>query len=101
MAQRIVDRLEVVEVDAEHGGHFAPAEAGLGLAAICSRNCDAVGQVGQGVVPREVADARLVLPLLGDVFVRTDPAAILHRMVLHHDGAVIEFVDVLAVLARD
>ena len=99
MAQRVVDRLEVVEVDAEHRGHLAALERRLRSLAISSRNCDAVGQVGQRIVARQMADARFLLALLGDVLVRRDPAAILHRMVLHHDGAAVELVDVLAVFA--
>jgi hypothetical protein len=88
MAERVVDRLEVVEIDAEDGDVLAAGEAGFGRRHLLEE-LHTVGQLGQRVVAGEVADALLVLALLGDVFVRGDPAAILHRMVLHHDGAAV------------
>ncbi len=81
MTQRVVDGLEVVEVDIEHRRLFAALERRLGLGHLLEK-FDAVGQIGQRIVPRQVLDARLVLPLLVMSLMGGHPAAILHRMVL-------------------
>ena len=99
VAERVVDRLEVVEVDAEHRGLLAARRSPASAPPSRSRNCDAVGQLGQRVVARQVLGCGFLLALLGDVLVGRDPAAILHRMVLHQDDAAVELVDGLAVLA--
>ena len=98
VAMRVVDRLEVVEVDAEHRRLVAARQRRFHPGHMLEE-LGAVGQLGQRVVARQMLDPRFLLALLGDVLVRRDPAAVLHRMVLHQDDAAVELVDVLAVLA--
>ena len=67
MAERVVDRFEIVEIDAEHreaaaaalqvGDHLLHAQA----------QQDPVGQRGQRIVMRHVGDARFGRLALGDV----------------------------------
>ena len=67
VAQRVVDQLEVVEIDAQRADEAAGAAAlrqGVGHA-LAEQH--AVGQVGERVVVRHVGDARLGRLALGDV----------------------------------
>ncbi|MCS6761933.1 MAG: hypothetical protein MO846_08125 [Candidatus Devosia symbiotica] len=61
------------------------------------KKLDAVGQIGRRVMARQMLNARLALLLLDNIFMGGHPVAILHGMVLDHDGAVIELVDGLSV----
>ncbi len=92
MAERIVDVLEPVEVEAEHG------ERGVARQYL-ERFLDAgaedhpVRQVGERVVPRHVADLRLGPAALRYVLMRRQPAAV-HRLEDGADGpAVLKFPD--------
>ena len=67
MAERIVDELEVVEVDAQHSERAVGASALRQCLGHAHAEEDAVGQVGQGVVVRHVGDARLRLFAFGDI----------------------------------
>ena len=98
MAERVVDRLEMIKIDIEHCGLLAAIETGFHLGHLLEK-FDAIGQVGQRVMARQMLDARLGLALLGNIFMGGHPAAILHRMVLHQNGASIQFVDILAIFA--
>jgi len=95
MAERVVDILEVVEVEEQHGdepvlgGRGGPVVLQSGLAAQARQGVlqtlgeqGAVGQSGKGVVVRHVADARLHPASLGDVLEGGDPAAAGDRLVV-------------------
>ena len=77
--ERVVDRLEVVEVDAEKRHDLAAADASVGGLHVLAELL-AVGQVGQRIMAGEVANPRLAPPLLGDVLVGRYPAAVGHRV---------------------
>ena len=75
VAQRFIDRLELVEADAQHGE--ADAAAGLRqrvLDALAEQR--PVRQIGEGVVARHEGDAGFGAALLGNVVVGGDPAAV-------------------------
>ena len=92
MAERVVDALEVVEVEIEHRKLAAAPDAGQRLGQPLAKQ-QAVGQVGERVVARHVRDLLLGAPALGDVLVGRDPAAVGHRMVEHGDGAAVGQLD--------
>ena len=71
MAQRVVDVLEVVEVEQVDRHHLAALDARERLLEPLVEQ-HAVGQVGQRVVQRHVRDLGLGAALLGDVLVRGD-----------------------------
>jgi hypothetical protein len=94
MAERVVDRLEAVEVDHHHGDAAAIAfqpparflEAGVEFGA--------VGKPGQDVVPRQMHDLGLGAAAFGDVLDHGDPAAAFHRLARQHDEfAVMQLID--------
>ena len=78
MAERIVDALELVEVEVEHGDALVVRQGGDGLVELLLQERP-VGQVGKRVVPRHVGDLLLGLALLGDVLMGDHPAAAGHR----------------------
>ena len=71
VAERVVDVLEVVEVDQQHRGHRPAAPAAGQRVADAVGEQGAVGEPGQRVVERLVAELRLEVGPLGDV-VRVD-----------------------------
>ena len=76
VAQAVVDPLEAVEVDEEHGGaRVARAAAGEGLADALGEQ-GAVGQVGERVVLGVVLQLRLEPDPFGDVAAVEDQAAL-------------------------
>ena len=83
MAERVVDGLEVVEVEQVRGDDLAALDAGKRLLQPLVEQ-HAVGQAGQRIVMRHVRDLGLGAALLGDVLMRRDRAAVGHR--LHRDG---------------
>ena len=86
VAERIVDVLEAVEVETEHGQALALLHAvERPLHALAQQH--AVGQLGQDVVVRHVRDARLDAAILGHVLVRREPALVRHRLMLDGDDA--------------
>ena len=74
MAERVVDRLEMIEVETVHGAAAAQLSAAEGILEMLAKQ-HAVGQIGQHVVARQVRDLCLGAPPLGDVFVHRNPAA--------------------------
>ena len=83
MAERVVDVLEVVEIEKMRGHFFAAFGPGERLFELLIEQ-DAVGQAGQGIVMRHVGDLGLGAALLGDVLMRRDRSAVGHRP--HRDG---------------
>ncbi|MEY9743663.1 hypothetical protein ABIF65_003037 [Bradyrhizobium japonicum] len=92
MAERVVDPLELVDVDVMHRDLFATGDGGELRAQMLVEH-GAVGQVGQRVVMGEVGDALLDAPALGDVFVGRHPAAVRERLVEDVDRAPVGGVD--------
>ncbi len=86
MAERIVDLLESVEIEAQHGKAALATEVGEGFFDLLGEQ-DAVGQAGQRVMARHEGDARFRAPPLGDVFIGRDPAAIGHRLMNDRNDA--------------
>ena len=100
MPERIVDRLEQVEIEDENrvsdAGRLVAFERGVRLLA----KQHPIGEIGQGIVARQVGDARLATLPLGDVVVRRHPAAACHRLVGHLDDAPVgEFMNDIDCLA--
>ena len=88
VAERVVDGLEAVQVDAQHGqrrGRAAGREARV--QALAEEN--PVRQPGQLVVVRHAFDLRHGAFALGDVFVGRDPAAVRHGLVVDREGAAV------------
>ena len=74
MPERVVDLLELVEIDKEHGQtRLVPPGPGHRLLQALQEG-HAVGQTGEGIVVGEVAQALGHLPALGDVAEVTDQA---------------------------
>ena len=92
MAERVVDVLEVVEVETEDRHLAVAADAHQGVFDPLAQQ-DAVGQVGQDVVMRHVRDLRLRLAAIGDVLVGRDPATARHRLKDKADDAPIVELD--------
>ena len=88
VTERVVDLLEAIEIEAMHRKSFARTQARERLLQSLAHQ-HAIGQIGEPVVAREVLDLRLRLAPLGDVLVRTDPAAAGHRHVRRRDGAAV------------
>ena len=92
MAERVIDALELVEVEAEHRQAFAAFDA-LELVLQRLAQQHAVGQVGQRVVARHVGDLALRALPLGDVFVGGEPAAAGQRLADDREGAPVRQAD--------
>ena len=94
MSQRVVDGLELVEVEHHDGdGAAVPLQA---LARFFEPRIEfrAVGKSRQHVMPRQVDDLGLRAPPLGDVFDDGDPAAAIHRLPgKEHEPPVGKFID--------
>ena len=84
MAVEIVDALEMVEVDEQHGHQVAACHQ-IHRVLHPLPELHAVGQVGQRVMTGEMTDAGFGPPLLGDVLMGRDPAAVGQRVVDHRD----------------
>ena len=65
----------------EHCESLAFAQALL--QALAEEN--AVGQIREGIVMRQVRDAILDAPALADILVRRDPTAVRHRLMHYND----------------
>ena len=92
MAERIVDALELVDVDVEDRERPALAQAPRASLQIAAQQ-HAVGQVGQRVVMRHMRDALVGADALGDVLVGRDPAAGCAGLVLDLDQAAVRGLD--------
>jgi hypothetical protein len=80
VSERIVDAFEFVDVDIEHRQLLARNDPGqLQLELFVEQR--AVRQIGQRVVMRQMRDALLGAPALGDVLQRGHPSAIEQRLV--------------------
>src|SRR6516225_6301679 len=80
MAERIVDALELVDVDVLDGEQVARTDLrDVPLQPLMEQG--AVWQIGQGIIMGEVGDALFGAPALGDVLVRSDPAAARERLI--------------------
>ena len=88
MAERVVDGLEMIEIEAMHGKAAARLDAVEGVLQMLAEQ-HAVRQIGQHVVPRQMRDLGLGAAALGDVLVHRDPAAVLHRPLRHRDDAAV------------
>ncbi|MGY4469552.1 hypothetical protein ACVWWK_005261 [Bradyrhizobium sp. LB9.1b] len=92
MPERVVDALELVDVDIVHRELFARGDESQFLAQMLVEQ-GAVGQVGQRVVMSEMGDALLDAPALRDVLVCRHPAAVRERFVDDLDRATVGGVD--------
>ena len=93
--ERIVDVLEVVEVEAQHREPLPAFNMDERLGQPLAQQ-HAVGQIGQRIVTRHVRDLHFRPAPLGDVLVGGHPAAAGHRHVHHGDGAAVVQLDELA-----
>src|SRR6202035_1038774 len=80
MAQRVVDILEVVEVEAQHGECPVAAQMGQTSFDLLPEE-KSIWQIRQCVVERHMGDLGFGLSTLGDVFMRDHPAAAAHMLV--------------------
>ncbi len=87
MPKRVVDLLEMVEVEAEHRELVGALDQPQRLFQLLAEQ-GAVRQIGQRVMPRHVRDLLLGLLPFGDVLEGGNPAAALHRLVDDADRAV-------------
>ncbi len=95
MSERIVDVLEVVEIEAQDGEPLPAFDVDERLGEPLTQQ-QPVGKVGQRIVPRHVRDLHLRAAPFGDVLVGRHPAAAGHRHVHHGDGAAVVELDELA-----
>ncbi len=86
MAERVVDALELVDVDIEHRELFARPDRLQRLFELLAKQ-DPVRQVGQRVVMRQMGDLLVGAGARGDVLDRGHPAARLQRPVDDLDRA--------------
>ena len=92
MAERIVDGLELIEVEMMDGHHFRVLNPAQRVFEPVVQQ-HPVGQISQRIVVRHVFDLHLGLALLGDVLMRGDPAAAGHRPVTDLEGAPVHQFD--------
>ena len=85
MAERVVDVLEVIQVQKDDGQRSVVALCGLNRLAAALGQQGAVGQAGQGVVMRQPVNALLVLAAFADFLVQVfDGFTQLACALLHH-----------------
>ena len=82
MAERVVDLLELVEVDEQQRRQLLGTVLGRQQVADLVAEIDPVGQRGQFVVARQMADLGFGVAPLGDVLEQHDCAALGHRLEL-------------------
>ena len=87
VAEHVVDFLQPVEVDAQHGEFLVGAGAGLDHLGQRLQEGGAVRQVGQAVVIGHVRHARLGLAAVGDVLMGLDQILRLAGIVEHGHAA--------------
>ncbi len=77
--ERVIDGLEVVEIETQHPDGFAwPLVGQDNVHLIVERH--AVWQIGQRVILRQVRELLILLHLLGDVLEHHDVPAVRHRL---------------------
>ena len=92
VTERVVDGLELIEVEMVNRHHFSVRDpVQRAFEPVVQQH--AIGQTGQRVVMRHIFDLDLGLPLLGDVLMGGDPAAIGHRPVTDLEGAAVAQFD--------
>jgi hypothetical protein len=84
MAERVVDFLEMIEIEAEHRELVATLDEPQRLLELFAEQRP-VRQIGQRVVARHVRNLFLGLRPFGDVLERRDPAAAPHRLIDNTD----------------
>ena len=94
MAERIVDALEVVEIEAVHGEALALASATRQQFVEPLIEQDAIGQIGQRVMMRHIGNARLGLFALGDIDQRHQDRRLVAE---RHPAAIDQHVDLAAI----
>ena len=100
MAERVVDRLELVEVEHEDREAFALARQPCQRLVHLLAEQRAIGEIGQRIMSCHMRDARFRALTLGDVLMRRDPAAAGRRLVLQRDhAAVVEMRDHVDIFA--
>ncbi len=87
MTERVVHALEVVDIETKHC-ELLVARVLQGIVETIVEE-HPVGQIRQGVMPRQVRNLGLGLKPLGNVFMGRDPAAAWDRMIDDDDGAAI------------
>src|ERR1700722_10997686 len=87
MAERVVDRLEAIEIDAEHR-ELAAIDAFERLDEMLPEK-NAVRQIGQGIIMRHVGDLRLRLAARRYVLMRRQRAAAGKWLVQDRNGSAI------------
>src|ERR1700733_11297575 len=86
MAKRVIDILEMIEIEAVHSDVAIPLR-------MTQRNVefvaefDSIGEICQSIVVCHVRKLVLAFSPLGDVFEGRDPPAALHRLFQNVDGA--------------
>ena len=88
MAQRIVDLLELVEVDEMDRERPAPAQARHRRVHLVAEQ-GAVGQAGERIVARQLVDLGLGHAAVGDVLEQHDGAAVRHRVERQRERATV------------
>ena len=93
MAQRVVHRLEVIEIEAKRGNRTTALHAAQRFLH-CTAEADAVGQTGERIVVRQERDLGLRAPALRDVLMRGNRRAIRQGAVGYgNDLAVAQLID--------
>src|SRR5712691_3841117 len=93
MTERIVDRLEVIEVDTENGEGFAPLYAAERFRHLLTE-ADSVRKVRQRVMMRHIRDLRLGLAAFGNILVSRNTPTVQHRLMRNRDHvAVTQLID--------
>ena len=100
MAERIVHGLELIEIEMMDRDRFLAVDPAAQRLFEPLVQQHPVGEVGQRVVVRHVFDLDLGSPLLGDVFMGGDPAAVGHRPVPNLEGAPVAQFDDAVVWLR-
>ena len=95
MSERIVDRLELIEVEAEHGDGVAARHPLERVFQIASKH-RAVRQVGQRIMAGKMIDLGFRLRRLGDVLMRRDPAAATHMLGIDLQHAAVHQLQLVA-----
>jgi hypothetical protein len=99
MSQRIIDLLEIIKIDTEHGKACTSARLVDSLFNPLGEQRP-VWQSGQSVVPRHEGDLRLSPLLFGYIFTTDEPAAIgCGAMSDRDDASVAELLEVVTALA--
>ncbi len=93
MAERVVDLLELIEIDEQHGAGLARMPRGSQRLVDLVAKVSPVRQAGERVVARHVADLGLGVLALGDVLDQHDRAAVFHRLEGEREIASVQRVD--------